>query len=144
MKALDFIVMELIEGESLAQRLYRGPLASEQVLKTGIEIADALERAHKQGPGIVHRDLKPANIMLTKCGAKLLDFGLAKYTVAPAQRAAISSMATADCNITDKGEIVGTFQYMAPEQLEGKEADARTDIFALGTVLYEMATGRPA
>src|SRR5215831_10687873 len=78
MKALDFIVMELIEGESLAQRLYRGPLASEQVLKTGIEIADALERAHKQGPGIVHRDLKPANIMLTKCGAKLLDFGLAK------------------------------------------------------------------
>jgi serine/threonine protein kinase/Tol biopolymer transport system component len=143
-EGLEFIVMELIEGESLAQRLYRGPLVSEQVLKTGIEIADALEKAHKQGPGIVHRDLKPANIMLTKSGAKLLDFGLAKYTAAPAQRAAISSMATADRNITEKGEIVGTLQYMAPEQLEGKEADARTDIFALGTVLYEMATGRPA
>jgi Tol biopolymer transport system component len=143
-EGVEFIVMELLEGETLAHRLERGPMPSEQVLKTGIEIADALEKAHKQGPGIVHRDLKPANIMLTKSGAKLLDFGLAKYTAAPAQQRAMSSLATADSSITDKGEIVGTFQYMAPEQLEGKDADARTDIFALGAVLYEMATGRPA
>ncbi|HKU28479.1 MAG TPA: protein kinase, partial [Candidatus Sulfotelmatobacter sp.] len=93
---------------------------------------------------IVHRDLKPGNIMLTKSGAKLLDFGLAKYTIAPAQRAAMLSLATVEGSITVEGQIVGTFQYMAPEQLEGKDADARTDIFALGTVLYEMATGKPA
>jgi Tol biopolymer transport system component len=140
----DYLVMELLEGETLAHRLARGPMPVEQVLKTGIEIADALEKAHKQGAGVVHRDLKPANIMLTKSGAKLLDFGLAKYTQAPAQQAAMSGLATEESKLTDKGEIVGTFQYMAPEQLEGKEADTRTDIFALGSVLYEMTTGRPA
>lgn len=143
-EGVDFLVMELLEGETLAERLQRGPIPVEQVLKIGIEIADALEKAHKQGSGIVHRDLKPANIMLTKSGAKLLDFGLAKYTVSAAQEAVRSTLAISDSNITSKGEIVGTFQYMAPEQLEGKEADARTDIFALGAVLYEMATGRAA
>lgn len=112
------------------------------MLTLAIGISDGLEAAHAKG--VVHRDLKPRNIMLTRSGAKLLDFGLAKFTVASAQRARIPSIVTADSNITEKGEIVGTFQYMAPEQLEGTEADARTDIFALGTVLYEMATGRPA
>ena len=143
-EGVEFLVMELLEGETLAERLRRGPMPAEQVLTIGIEIADALEKAHKQGSGIVHRDLKPANIMLTKAGAKLLDFGLAKYTVSAAQEAVRSTLAIGDSNITSKGEIVGTFQYMAPEQLEGKEADARTDIFALGAVLYEMATGRAA
>ncbi len=143
-ESVEFLVMELLEGETLAERLKRGPIPAEQVLKIGIEIADALEKAHKQGSGIVHRDLKPANIMLTKSGAKLLDFGLAKYTVSAAHEAVMSTLAMSDSNITSKGEIVGTFQYMAPEQLEGKEADARTDIFALGAVLYEMATGRAA
>ena len=143
-EGVDFLVMELLEGETLAERLQRGPMPAEQLLKLGIEIADALEKAHKQGSGIVHRDLKPANIMLTKSGAKLLDFGLAKYTVSAAQEAVMSTLAISDSNITGKGEIVGTFQYMAPEQLEGREADARTDIFALGAVLYEMATGRAA
>jgi eukaryotic-like serine/threonine-protein kinase len=143
-EGVEFLVMELLEGETLAERLQRGPMPAEQVLKIAIEIADALEKAHKQGSGIVHRDLKPANIMLTKSGAKLLDFGLAKYTVSAAQEAVMSTLAMSDSNITGKGEIVGTFQYMAPEQLEGKEADARTDIFALGAVLYEMVTGRTA
>jgi eukaryotic-like serine/threonine-protein kinase len=143
-EGVEFLVMELLEGETLAERLQRGPMPVEQLLKIGIEIADALEKAHKQGSGIVHRDLKPANIMLTNSGAKLLDFGLAKYTVSAAQEAVMSTLAISDSNITSKGEIVGTFQYMAPEQLEGKEADARTDIFALGAVLYEMATGRAA
>ena len=141
-EGVEYLVMELLEGETLAARLQRGPMPPEEVLKIGIEIADALEKAHKQGSGVVHRDLKPANIMLTKSGAKLLDFGLAKYTVSTVQDAASSTLAISDFNITSKGAIVGTFQYMAPEQLEGKEADARTDIFALGAVLYEMATGR--
>ena len=134
--------MEYLEGETLALRLTKGALPIEQALKIASEIADALDKAHRRG--IVHRDLKPGNIMLTKSGAKLMDFGLAKYTTALTPRAAMSGLATVDNNITVKGEIVGTFQYMAPEQLEGKEADARTDIFALGTVLYEMATGKPA
>jgi serine/threonine protein kinase len=141
---IDFLVMELLEGESLAHRLEQGPLGTEQVLRYGIQIAEALEAAHRQRPAIVHRDLKPGNIMLTKSGAKLLDFGLATYAASPSQQAALSSLATADSKITDKNVVVGTFQYMAPEQLEGKEADARTDIFALGSVLYEMVTGRPA
>src|SRR6202790_186587 len=139
---IDYLVMEFLEGETLADRLIKGPLPLQQVLKYGIEICEGLEKAHRSG--VVHRDLKPGNIMLTKSGAKLLDFGLAKYTTAPAQRAAMSGLATVDSSITVKGEIVGTFQYMAPEQLEGKEADARTDIFALGEVIYEMATGEPA
>jgi serine/threonine protein kinase/Tol biopolymer transport system component len=142
---LEYIVMELLEGETLAHRLQRGPLPLDQVLRYGMEIADALEAAHRQGRGIIHRDLKPVNIMLTKSGAKLLDFGLATYTIQPVHQAATSSLATEDYNkITDQAVIVGTFQYMAPEQIEGKELDARTDIFALGAVLYEMLTGKPA
>ena len=136
----DYLVMELIEGESLADRLGRGALPIEQVLRYGAQIADALDKAHRQG--IVHRDLKPGNIMITKSGAKLLDFGLARTTeVAPAGG---STMETAHKPITEQGTILGTFQYMAPEQLEGLPADPRTDIFALGAVLYEMATGKRA
>jgi Tol biopolymer transport system component/predicted Ser/Thr protein kinase len=145
-EGVDFLVMEYMEGETLGHRLQRGPLAPEQTLKYGIEIAEALETAHRQG--IVHRDLKPGNVMLTKAGAKLMDFGLAKLAEQPAPMAvALSEMSTQappERSLTEEGVIVGTFQYMAPEQLEGKEADARTDLFALGMVLYEMATGRPA
>ncbi len=139
----DYLVMEYLEGETLAHRLVRGPLPPEQVLRLGREIADALDKAHRQR--IVHRDLKPANIMLTKAGVKLMDFGLAKLAqkTSPVVQA-LSRMTTQDSKITEEGVIVGTFQYMAPEVLEGREADARTDIFALGTVLYEMATGHAA
>src|SRR6266849_5619134 len=139
---IDFLVMEYLEGQTLADRLQRGALPIDQVLEIGIEIADALDKAHRQG--IVHRDLKPSNIMLTKSGAKLMDFGLAK----PAQAAFIASASagtpTLSNRLTVEGTIVGTFQYMAPEQLEGKEADARSDIFAFGALLYEMATGKKA
>ena len=145
---LDFLVMEMLEGQSLADRLLQGAMPPDQVIRYGIEIAQALDRAHKAG--IVHRDLKPGNVMLTKSGAKLLDFGLAK----PAFRSVVShsnvtpddatAAAIAGRPLTEEGTIVGTFQYMAPEQIEGHEADARTDIFALGSVLYEMATGRRA
>jgi len=138
---VDFLVMEYLEGETLDQRLQRGPLPPEQLLPIAIQIADALERAHKQG--IVHRDLKPANIMLTKSGAKLMDFGLAKSTEAPIA-SALTEMTAENRKLTAEGTIVGTFQYMAPEQVEGREADVRTDIFAFGEVLYEMATGQPA
>jgi Tol biopolymer transport system component/predicted Ser/Thr protein kinase len=140
---IDFLVMEYLEGETLADRLGRGPLPADQLLRHAIEIADALDKAHRQG--IVHRDLKPGNIMLTKSGVKLLDFGLVKIQ-APGGPAAsvLSGLVTADRPLTAHGAVLGTFQYMAPEQLEGKEADARTDIFALGTILYEMATGRRA
>ncbi|MDP6580129.1 MAG: protein kinase [Vicinamibacterales bacterium] len=137
----DFLVLELLEGESLAQRLEQGALPLEQALRIGIEIADALDKAHRQG--IVHRDLKPGNIMLTKSGAKLLDFGLAKLGV-PAHESGLSALATQGPSLTQEGTILGTFQYMAPEQLEGQEADARTDLFAFGTTLYEMITGRKA
>ena len=133
---IDFLVMEFLEGETLAERLRKGPLPLDQALRYAIEIASALDRAHRQG--IVHRDLKPANIMLTKAGAKLLDFGLAKYT-APKPSEDTQSLA-----LTSEGAILGTFQYMAPEQVEGKEADARADMFAFGAVLYEMVTGRKA
>jgi eukaryotic-like serine/threonine-protein kinase len=140
---LDFLVMELIDGESLADRLRKGPLPVEQVLRIGSQIATALHAAHRQG--IVHRDLKPGNIMITRSGAKLLDFGLAKSAAAATTFVdSVTGMATAARPLTQEGTIVGTFQYMAPEQLEGFEADARTDIFALGCVLYEMATGRRA
>ena len=139
---VDFLVMELVEGETLEHRLIKGPLPPEQTLRFAAQIADALAKAHKMG--ITHRDLKPSNIMLTKDGAKLMDFGLAKAS-GPASLAAVLTEMTADqAKLTVEGTIVGTFQYMAPEQLEGKEADARTDIFALGEVIYEMATGRPA
>src|SRR5438876_7848342 len=133
----NYLVMELLEGESLADRVAKGPLPLEQVLRYGVQIADALDKAHRAG--IIHRDLKPGTIMITKSGAKLLDFGLAR-TSAPVDLQG----ATQHKPLTQEGTILGTFQYMAPEQLEGVEADARTDIFALGTVLYEMATGHRA
>jgi len=135
----DFLVMELLEGETLADRLAKGPLALKDVLSIGSQIAEALDRAHRQQ--VVHRDLKPGNVMLTRSGAKLLDFGLAK----PAGSVdANPTDATEQKPLTQEGTIVGTFQYMAPEQLESAEADARTDIFALGAVIYEMTTGRRA
>jgi Tol biopolymer transport system component/tRNA A-37 threonylcarbamoyl transferase component Bud32 len=138
------LVMELIEGETLASRLVKGPLAVAQVISTGGQIADALEGAHRQG--IVHRDLKPGNVMLTKSGVKLLDFGLAKTLAPQAQPSGLTSMPTMapPQHLTQQGTILGTFQYMAPEQLEGGEADARSDIFSFGAVLYEMATGKKA
>jgi eukaryotic-like serine/threonine-protein kinase len=136
----EYLVLELLEGETLASRIERGPLPLAQVLRFGIEIADALEAAHRHG--IVHRDLKPANIMLTPAGTKLLDFGLAKHTVGAAGQA-LSMLATAPGTGTAQGTIIA-LQYMAPEQVQGMPADARADIFALGTILYEMATGRRA
>src|SRR5579859_2624236 len=148
---VPYLVMELLEGESLADKLTRGPLPLDQVLRYGIEIAEALEKAHKAG--VVHRDLKPGNIMITKSGAKLLDFGLAKPSVIlsreggeeyPTQVRRGSLAPLGMTPLTAEGTIVGTFQYMAPEQLEGLEADARTDIFAFGALLYEMATGKRA
>jgi Tol biopolymer transport system component/predicted Ser/Thr protein kinase len=140
----DFLVMEHLEGETLAQRLLKGPLPLDQVLQYAIEIADALDKAHRKG--VTHRDLKPGNIMLTKAGAKLLDFGLAKLKQEASPAAALSALPTITAKdaITAEGTILGTLQYMAPEQVEGKEADARTDIFAFGAVVYEMATGKRA
>src|SRR6266481_3192903 len=139
---VDFLVMEYLEGETLEQRLLRGPLQLDQTLRYAAQIADALAKAHKLG--ITHRDLKPSNTMLTKSGAKLMDFGLAKQSGVAPLAAALTEMTLEQAKLTSDGMIVGTFQYMAPEQLEGKEADARTDIFALGEVIYEMATGKPA
>jgi serine/threonine protein kinase/Tol biopolymer transport system component len=140
---LDYLVMELIEGELLANRLIKGPLATDQVLRYAVQIADALDKAHRAG--IVHRDLKPANIMLTKAGTKLLDFGLAKMQASDSGLVtSATSLPTEHHALTGEGMILGTFQYMAPEQLEGREADARTDIFAFGAVVYEMATGKKA
>jgi serine/threonine protein kinase/Tol biopolymer transport system component len=139
---VDFLVMEFLEGETLADRLMKGPLPPEQVLKYGVEICEGLEKAHRSG--VVHRDLKPGNIMLTKTGAKLMDFGLAKETMSPSLDASALTAAASGQPLTEKGTIVGTFQYMSPEQLQGHEADARSDIFALGAVLYEMITGKRA
>jgi serine/threonine protein kinase len=138
----DYLVMEYLEGETLAERLKKGPLPLDQVLQYAIEISDALDKAHHKG--ITHRDLKPGNIMLTKSGAKLLDFGLAKLRGPQTAVANLSALPTEGSSFTAQGTIVGTLQYMAPEQLEGREADARTDIFAFGTVVYEMATGKKA
>ncbi len=136
------LVMELLEGETLSARLAKGRLPLDQVLRYGGEIARALDNAHRRG--IVHRDLKPGNVMLTKSGVKLLDFGLARMIAPDAPNGALSALPTQDRSLTVDGAVVGTPQYMAPEQLEGKEADARTDIFAFGAVLHEMATGRKA
>lgn len=149
----QFLVMEYLEGQTLAERLVKGALPVEQVLKIGTEIAQALEKAHQQG--IIHRDLKPANIMLSKAGAKLMDFGLAKPKISIAAEAVgpftpstptvnLASLTAAASPLTQKGSIVGTFQYMAPELLQGAEADARSDLFSFGCVLYEMVTGRRA
>ena len=137
-----YLVMELLEGETLAQRLVSGALPLELTLRYATQIADALDKAHRAG--IVHRDLKPANIMITKAGVKLLDFGLAK-AVTPLSPVTLSAETIAAPGpITGRGVIAGTVQYMAPEQLDGRAADARSDVYAFGAVLYEMATGMPA
>ncbi len=140
-EGIDYLVMELLEGQTLAERLAKSPLPLDQALRCGIEIADALEKAHRQG--IVHRDLKPGNVMLTSSGVKVLDFGLAKELGPTPSAAALTSLPT-ETPLTEKGTLLGTVQYMSPEQLEGKDADARTDIFALGLLLYEMVTGEKA
>jgi len=142
---ISYLVMEYLEGETLAERLRKGPLSLDKFLKIAIEICEGLEKAHRSG--VIHRDLKPANIMLTKHGTKLMDFGLAKAipaaTASPGPTASFDTLATSE-PVTAHGTVVGTFQYMAPEQLEGREADTRSDIFSLGAVLYEMFTGRRA
>ena len=137
---IDYLVMEYLEGETLHARLARGPLPVDQVLRVGIELASALAAAHQHG--LVHRDLKPANIMLTRTGAQLLDFGLAKPALDGPGTSA--GDATVSGPLTANGTLIGTYPYMSPQQLEGREADARSDIFALGAVLYEMTTGRRA
>jgi serine/threonine protein kinase len=141
---IDYLVMEFLEGQTLADRLVKGPLLLDQLLKCGIEICEGLEKAHKTG--VVHRDLKPGNVMLTKSGAKLMDFGLAKAATAgmPASSSLTMTLSgpSAEQPLAARGTVVGTFQYMSPEHLEGKDVDARSDIFALGAVLYEMATER--
>jgi eukaryotic-like serine/threonine-protein kinase len=143
---VDYLVMECLEGQTLADRLLKGPLPLAQVLKYGMEICEGLEKAHNTG--VIHRDLKPGNVMLTKTGAKLMDFGLAKAAMGGAPLSSSLTMTlsgpSAEQPLTARGTLVGTFQYMAPEQIEGKEADARSDIFALGALLYEMATGKRA
>ncbi len=133
---VDFLVMEYLEGETLAQRLSRGPLPLKETLRLAIEIADALDQAHRKG--FVHRDLKPGNVMLTRSGSKLLDFGLAKVTVPPSGEDPTRSA------LTVEGTVLGTIQYMSPEQVRGKDADARSDLFSFGAVLYEMFTGKKA
>ena len=137
---IDYLVMEYLEGETLAARIETGPLPTADLLRYASQIADALDKAHRQG--IVHRDLKPSNVMLTKTGAKLLDFGLAKSGAI--LQGDVGTSPTVSRALTAQGTIVGTMQYMSPEQLEGKEADARSDIFAFGAMLYEMTTGKKA
>jgi serine/threonine protein kinase/Tol biopolymer transport system component len=139
---VDFLVMEYVEGETLAQRLEKGPLPIQHVLQYAVEIADALDKAHRKG--VIHRDLKPGNIMLTKSGTKLLDFGLAKLGQSAVPATPESQLPTIKDGITGEGTILGTLQYMAPEQIEAKKVDARTDIFAFGAVVYEMTTGKRA
>jgi Tol biopolymer transport system component/predicted Ser/Thr protein kinase len=142
---VDFIVMEYVEGVTLAARLEKGPLPTVEVLEYGIQLASALDKAHRNG--VTHRDLKPGNIMLTKSGTKLLDFGLAKAApplAAGATGATLTNAAAQADPVTREGAVVGTVPYMSPEQVEGKEVDARSDIFSLGAVLYEMVTGRRA
>src|ERR1022692_3537649 len=147
---IDFLVMEYLEGETLAQRLKKGALPLKETLRIGIEICEALDKAHRAG--IIHRDLKPGNIMLTRNGAKVMDFGLAKVAAAGLGSAAsrtpllsaaqTMSEASPLSPLTTAGAVIGTIQYMAPEQIEGKESGARSDLFALGAVLYEMVTGK--
>ena len=137
-----FLVMQYLEGDTLQDRLAKGAMPLTEALTIAIQMASALDTAHRAG--ITHRDLKPGNIMLTKAGAKLLDFGLAKASRPVVAGASLSMLPTTPPNLTAQGAILGTFQYMAPEQLEGQEADARTDIFAFGAVVYEMVTGRKA
>jgi eukaryotic-like serine/threonine-protein kinase len=139
---IDYLVMECVEGETLAKRLEKGPLPLDQLLKYGMQIADGLDKAHRSG--VIHRDLKPGNIMLTPTGAKLLDFGLAKPAASLTSVATLTAVVTQSSPMTEQGTIVGTFQYMSPEQIEGKELDGRSDIFSLGAVLYEMLTGQRA
>jgi eukaryotic-like serine/threonine-protein kinase len=139
---INYLVMECVEGETLAKRLQKGALPVDQVLKFGTQIADALDKAHRSG--VVHRDLKPGNIMLTATGVKLLDFGLAKPNASLASLATLTAEAPRQAAVTQEGMIVGTFQYMSPEQIEGKGVDGRSDIFSLGAVLYEMVTGQRA
>jgi Tol biopolymer transport system component len=140
---VDYLVMEYLEGENLAARIAKGPLPIEEALRYAMQIADALDQAHRHG--VVHRDLKPSNVMLTKTGAKLLDFGLAKlYEPRETAPGNLTAPLTATTPLTGQGLIVGTLQYMAPEQLEGRESDARTDIFSFGLVLYEMIAGKRA
>lgn len=136
----NYLVMEYLEGETLSGRLRQGAMGTDELLKYAIQIADALDKAHRKG--LVHRDLKPGNVMITKDGAKLLDFGLAKLKVSGG--IVEGTVETKTTPLTGEGTIIGTLQYMSPEQLEGKEADARSDIFSFGTVLYEMATGKKA
>jgi len=142
----DYLVMELVDGESLAERILRGPLPTADVLRIGAQIADALDAAHRAG--VVHRDLKPSNVMLSRSGAKLMDFGLARaggpMRAGSSPGHALTHAATVAGALTTEGSLIGTFQYMAPEQLEGHDADERSDLWALGCVLYEMATGRRA
>ncbi len=137
---VSYLVLEYLEGETLAERIARGPIPLPEALPMAIAIADALDKAHKQG--VIHRDLKPANVMLTKAGPKLLDFGLAKWAESGGD-AGLAAMPTR-ADVTAKGTMLGTLQYMAPEQIEGKDADARTDIFGFGALLYEMVTGKRA
>ena len=143
-ESVHYLVMEMIEGESLADRIEHGPLSLEEVLRWGAQIASGLDAAHRRG--IVHRDLKPGNVMITKAGAKLVDFGLAKTggSGAISGMSSLDTMEAKERPITEQGTVMGTFQYMSPEQLEGLPADARADIFALGALLYEMATGKKA
>jgi serine/threonine protein kinase/tetratricopeptide (TPR) repeat protein len=136
-----FLVMEFLEGTTLADRLVRGPLPTSEVQRYAVELADALDHAHRRG--VIHRDLKPGNVMLTTAGAKLLDFGLSRREASP-DLLALSTLAPGEAPLTAAGTVLGTYPYMAPEQLTGREADARSDLFAFGAIVYEMATGRRA
>ncbi|MGR9052821.1 MAG: serine/threonine protein kinase, partial [Gammaproteobacteria bacterium] len=137
-----YLVMEYLEGQTLSERIAHGPLSNDELTKYSLQIVDALDKAHKQG--LIHRDLKPANVMLTKDGAKLLDFGLAKLQIPTGGFEDVSGLTKTSAPLTQQGTILGTIQYMSPEQLEGQEADARSDIFSFGGLLFEMVTGQKA
>ncbi len=139
---LDFLVMEYLEGETLAERMKRAPLELNEVLRIASQVADALDHAHRQS--LIHRDLKPGNVILTSEGAKLLDFGLAKFQVSGGRIEGMADITMTSTPLTGAGTIIGTIQYMSPEQLEGQEADTRSDIFAFGAMLHEMITGQKA